>query len=168
VVLREHLRPELEGLPKFRAKSWGYTAYVEGWGLYAESLGREMGFYVDPYDHFGQLASELLRAVRLVVDTGLHALGWSRERAIAYFTAESTTAHHEVLTEVDRYLSIPAQALSYKLGELTISRLRREATAALGERFDVRAFHDLVLGAGPLPLDVLEERARGWIAERAG
>ena len=141
---------------------------MEGWGLYAESLGREMGFYVDPYDHFGQLASELLRAVRLVVDTGLHALGWSRERAIAYFTAESTTAHHEVLTEVDRYLSIPAQALSYKLGELTISRLRREATAALGERFDVRAFHDLVLGAGPLPLDVLEERARGWIAERAG
>ena len=159
---------ELEGLPKVRSKSWGYTAYVEGWGLYAESLGREMGFYTDPYNHFGQLASELLRAIRLVVDTGLHALAWSREQAVDYFVTNSTTSVHEVTTEVDRYLSIPAQALSYKIGELTISRLRREAAAALGETFDLRGFHDLVLGAGALPLDVLEERARGWISERAG
>lgn len=159
---------ELEGLPKFRSKSWAYTAYVEGWGLYAESLGTEMGFYTDPYNRFGQLASELLRAIRLVVDTGLHALAWSRQEAIDYFVANSTTSLHEVTTEVDRYLSIPAQALSYKLGELTISRLRREAAEALGDRFDLRGFHDLVLGAGALPLDVLEERTRGWIAERAG
>jgi len=158
---------ELEGLPKFRTKSWGYTAYVEGWGLYAESLGDEMGFYRDLYDKFGQLSSELLRAVRLVVDTGLHALGWSRQQAIDYFTENSTTPLHEIVTEVDRYLSIPAQALSYKIGELTIARLRSEASAALGEAFDLRAFHDLVLGAGALPLDVLEERTRAWVSERA-
>ena len=162
------LAAELPGLPKFRAKSWSYTAYVEGWGLYAESLGDRMGFYTDPYNRFGQLASELLRAIRLVVDTGLHSLGWPRQQAIDYFAENSTTPMHEIATEVDRYLSIPGQALAYKVGERTISRLRDDAAAQLGERFDLRAFHDLVLGAGALPLHVLEERTAGWIAERAG
>ena len=160
------LAAELEGLPPFRTKGW-HTAYGEGWALYAESLGDDMGFYRDPYARFGQLSSEMLRAVRLVVDTGLHALGWSRERAIAYFAENSTTPAHEVVTEVDRYLSIPGQALAYKVGELTISRLRSEAAAALGDAFDVRAFHDLVLGAGSLPLDILGERVRGWVTDRS-
>ncbi|HVM09242.1 MAG TPA: DUF885 domain-containing protein [Acidimicrobiales bacterium] len=159
---------ELEGLPKFRTKSWAYTAYVEGWGLYAESLGAEMGFYSDPYNRFGQLSSELWRAIRLVVDTGMHALGWSRERAIDYCVENSTATMHEIRSEIDRYLSIPGQALTYKLGELTIQRLRREASAALGSGFDLRSFHDLMLGAGPLPLDVLEERTRAWINHRDG
>ena len=158
------LAAELEGLPKFRTKGWGYTAYVEGWGLYAESLGEEMGFYRDPYDRFGQLSSELLRAIRLVVDTGMHALGWSREQAIAYFGENSTTPRHEIVTEVDRYLSIPGQALAYKVGQLTISRLRTELAASLGDAFDLRRFHDLVLGAGALPLGMLEERGRAWAA----
>lgn len=156
---------ELEGLPKFRSKSWSYTAYVEGWGLYAESLGEEMGFYGDPYDKFGQLASELWRAIRLVVDTGLHALGWSREQAIDYCRTNSTAATHDIVTEIDRYLSIPGQALSYKIGELTITRLRRQATERLGASFDLRSFHDTVLGAGALPLAVLEDRVGAW--ERA-
>jgi uncharacterized protein (DUF885 family) len=162
------LAAELEGLPKFRTKSWAYTAYVEGWGLYAESLGTEMGFYTDPYNRFGQLSSELWRAIRLVVDTGMHALGWSRERAIDYCVDNSTATMHEIRSEIDRYLSIPGQALTYKLGELTIQRLRREASAALGTGFDLRAFHDLMLGGGALPLDVLEERTRAWINNRDG
>ncbi|HEX7168993.1 MAG TPA: DUF885 domain-containing protein [Acidimicrobiales bacterium] len=158
------LAAELEGLPKFRSKSLEYNAFAEGWGLYAESLGDDMGFYRDPYSKFGQLSSELWRAIRLVVDTGMHALGWERQRAIDYCLENSTAAMHDVQTEIDRYLSIPAQALSYKVGELTIRRLRHEATAAAGAAFDLRAFHDLVIGAGGLPLEVLEERVRAWAA----
>ncbi len=162
------LAAELEGLPRFRTMNYGYTAYVEGWGLYAESLGPELGLYTDPYSRFGQLTYEMWRAVRLVVDTGIHAFGWSREQAIEYFRERSSKPLHDITVEVDRYISWPGQALAYKLGERTITRLRREASAALGPRFDVRAFHDVVLGAGALPLDVLESRVRAWLETVAG
>ncbi|MBW3614430.1 MAG: DUF885 domain-containing protein [Actinobacteria bacterium] len=157
------LAAELEGLPRFRTMNYGYTAYVEGWGLYAESLGRELGLYTDPYSRFGALTYEMWRAVRLVVDTGIHAFGWSRQQAIDYFRERSSKPLHDITVEVDRYISWPAQALAYKLGERTITRLRREALDALGPAFDVRLFHDVVLGGGALPLDVLESRVRSWI-----
>lgn len=161
------LAAELEGLPRFRTQGYGYTAYVEGWGLYAEKLGAEIGFYTDPHSRFGQLTYEMWRAVRLVVDTGIHAFGWTRQQAIDFFAAHSAKPLHDITVEVDRYISWPAQALAYKLGELAFLRLRGEAADALGDRFDVRAFHDHVLGAGPLPLDVLEERFRAWLAARS-
>ncbi|MDP9441495.1 MAG: DUF885 domain-containing protein [Actinomycetota bacterium] len=157
------LAAELEGLPRFRTMNYGYTAYVEGWGLYAESLGTELGFYTDPYSRFGQRTYEMWRAVRLVVDTGIHAFGWSRQQAIDFFRERSSKPLHDITVEVDRYISWPAQALAYKLGERTITGLRREAAAALGPRFDARTFHDVVLGAGALPLDVLETRVRAWV-----
>ena len=162
------LAAELPDLPKFRTKTWSaYTAYVEGWGLYAESLGAEMeGFYADPYSRFGQLSYEMWRAVRLVVDTGIHTLGWSREQAIAFFRENSGKPDHDIAVEVDRYISWPGQALAYKLGELKIKELRAHAEATLGDRFDIRAFHDEVLGAGALPLDVLESRVRLWAGRR--
>lgn len=155
---------ELEDLPRFRTMTYGYTAYTEGWGLYAESLGTELGLYTDPYSRFGQLTYEMWRAVRLVVDTGIHAFGWSRQQAIDFFRERSSKPLHDITVEVDRYISWPAQALAYKLGERTITGLRREAAAELGPRFDVRSFHDVVLGAGALPLDVLESRVRAWVA----
>ncbi len=159
------LAQEMPEMPEFRKNSF-YTAYIEGWGLYAESLGGEMGFYKDPYARFGQLTYEIWRAIRLVVDTGMHALGWRRDQAIAYFVENAGKAEHDIVVEIDRYIVWPGQALAYKIGELKIKELRAFAARELGPRFDVRAFHDRVLGAGAIPLDVLEERIRGFVAER--
>jgi uncharacterized protein (DUF885 family) len=151
-------------LPDFRRHA-GYNAYIEGWALYSEALGYDLGLYRDLHSQFGQLSYEMWRAIRLVVDTGMHALGWSREEAIEFFAGNTGKPLHDITVEVDRYLVWPAQALSYKLGELAIRKLRHEAEAALGGRFDLRAFHDELLGEGALPLDVLTERMRAWVAE---
>ena len=163
--LQISIAQELPNVPEFR-RFGGYTAFVEGWALYAESLGPEMGFYQDPYSKFGQLTYEMWRAVRLVLDTGLHSMDWSREQAIRYFVENSAKTEHDITVEVDRYIVWPGQALAYKTGELEIKRLRALAQAELGARFDVRAFHDEVLGAGPLPLELLDGRVRSWIAAR--
>ena len=160
------LAQELENVPKFR-RFGNFNAYAEGWGLYAESLGPELGMYTDPYSKFGQLTYEMWRAVRLVVDTGMHAKGWTRQQAIDFFVANSSKPLHDIEVEIDRYLTWPGQALGYKIGELKIKELRARAERTLGPKFDVRAFHDTVLGAGPLPLSLLETRVNGWIAERS-
>jgi len=159
------LAQEMENVPEFR-KHERFTAYVEGWGLYAESLGSEMGFYKNPYARFGQLTYEMWRSIRLVVDTGMHSLGWSREKAIEYFKENAPKAEHDIVVEVDRYIVWPGQALAYKLGELKIKELRARATQLLGKQFDLRAFHDEILGNGPLPLELLESRIDRWIAAR--
>jgi uncharacterized protein (DUF885 family) len=156
---------ELKDLPDFRRFSF-FVAYAEGWALYAESLGDEMGFYKDPYSKFGQLSAEMMRACRLVVDTGLHAFGWSRERAIAYMTDNAALNEDFATAEVDRYIVWPAQALGYKVGELKIKELRAKAKAALGDRFDLRRFDNAVIDDGSLPLDVLQSRIDEWIAAR--
>ncbi|MGZ5046996.1 MAG: DUF885 domain-containing protein [Usitatibacter sp.] len=153
---------ELTGLPTFRRALW-YVAYGEGWALYAESLGYEMGFYTDPYSRFGALSAEMLRACRLVVDTGIHSMGWSREQAIRYLADNSGVHEDFAAAEVDRYIVLPGQALGYKVGELKIKALRAKAKAALGERFDLRRFHNAVLDDGALPLTVLEARIDEWI-----
>lgn len=161
------LGQELEDMPFFRRMS-PYTAYVEGWGLYAESLGEEMGFYKDPYSKFGQLTYEMWRAIRLVVDTGMHTLGWSRQQAIDFFLANTGKQEHDIIVEVDRYIVWPGQALAYKIGELKIKELRALAEKELGEKFDIRAFHDTVLGNGAVPLAVLEIQVREWITSVKG
>ncbi|MFQ5701527.1 MAG: DUF885 family protein [Acidobacteriota bacterium] len=153
---------ELENLPRFR-RFGGYTAYSEGWGLYAESLGRELGVYQDPYQYFGALAAELWRAIRLVVDTGLHHEGWTRQQVLDYMYANTAVKQARAVSEAERYIAIPGQALAYKIGQLKISELRALAQRELGDRFDVREFHDQVLEVGALPLDVLEQKIAAWI-----
>jgi len=159
------IQQELGELPAFR-RFGGYTAFTEGWGLYAESLGTEMGFYTDPYMRYGGLQAELWRAIRLVLDTGMHAKGWTREQALDYAYATSDTAETRAVSEVERFIAIPSQALAYKIGQMKIQELRDRAEAALGPAFDVRDFHAIVIGAGAVPLDVLESRVDAWIADR--
>lgn len=162
------LAQENEALPNFM-RFGGNTAYVEGWALYAETLGYPMGLFADPYQRQGTLDDEMLRAMRLVVDTGIHAKGWSREQAIDYMLANSGMGRTDATAEVERYIAIPGQALAYKVGALTIQRLRKKAEDALGERFDIRAFHQQVLGTGALPLPVLEAKIDHWLmTSRAG
>ncbi|MGW8368680.1 MAG: DUF885 domain-containing protein, partial [Gammaproteobacteria bacterium] len=156
------IQQELTDLPRFR-RFGGYTAYVEGWALYTESLGRELGLFTDPYQYYGKLNDEMLRAMRLVVDTGLHTEGWTREQAIAYMLENSSLAESDVVAEVERYIAIPGQALSYKIGQLRILELRARAESKLGDKFDVKDFHSMVLRGGALPMAVLEARTDRWI-----
>jgi prolyl oligopeptidase len=159
------LQQELGDMPNFRRFS-GFTAFVEGWGLYSESLGYDLGLYEDPYSRFGALTYEMWRAVRLVVDTGIHYKGWTRQQAIDFFKDNAAKTEHDIVNEIDRYIGNPGQALAYKIGQLKILSLRASAETRLGDRFDVRAFHDELLGAGALPLDVLENRMDAWIASQ--
>ena len=161
------LQQELTGLPMFR-RFGGETAFTEGWGLYAESLGKELGVYTDPYSYFGYLQNELWRAIRLVVDTGLHSRGWTREQVIAYMLENSATAETPAISETERYMAIPGQALAYKIGELKIQALRDRAEAELGDDFDIRAFHAEVLKDGSVPLEILERTLARWIAAPQG
>jgi uncharacterized protein (DUF885 family) len=156
---------ELESVPEFRTQSF-FNAYAEGWGLYAERLAKEMGAYQDPYSDFGRLSSEIWRAIRLVVDTGLHAKGWTEQEAVDYFLANSSSAEAAIRSEVQRYLAWPGQATSYKIGMMKILELRAKARAELGDRFDIKGFHDTVLGGGGLPLEILERRVNDWVASR--
>ena len=153
---------ELGELPYFRRNAFE-TAFVEGWGLYAESLGEDMGMYRTPYERFGRLSYEMWRACRLVADTGIHWMGWDIEQARQCFAENTALSPHNIQTELERYIATPGQALAYKIGELTMQRLRREATTTLGDRFDIRAFHDELLSAGAVPMDVLEARMHRWV-----
>ena len=164
--LQISLAQELEDMPEFR-KSYYTTTFGEGWGLYAEKLAGEAGFYRTPYERFGQLSYEMWRAVRLVVDTGMHMFGWDRQRAIDFFASNTAKSLHDIEVEIDRYISWPGQALAYKLGELKFKELRARATEKLGDKFDVREFHDQLLNRGALPLDILEQRINAWILSRA-
>ena len=143
-----------------------YPGYGEGWALYAEKLGVEMDIYETPYDHFGRLTYDMWRAVRLVVDTGMHYKGWTRQQAIDFFKANAAKTEHDIVNEIDRYILWPGQALAYKIGQLKILQLRERAELHFGERFDIRAFHDELLGAGALPLDLLEQRMDRWMASQ--
>lgn len=159
------LQQELDDVPDFR-RFLGFTAFVEGWGLYSERLGYELGLYKDPYSRFGQLTYDMWRAVRLVVDTGLHYKGWTRQQAIDFFKDNAAKTEHDIINEIDRYIGNPGQALAYKIGQLKMLTLRERAERRLGEKFDVRAFHDQLLGAGALPLDLLEQRMDEWLADQ--
>jgi len=160
------VQQRLEGLPKFRLHGLGFNAYIEGWALYAEQLGKEVGFYQDPVSDYGRLSSELFRAVRLVVDTGIHAKGWSRDQVVDFFRKSGAVDEPTLQSETDRYISWPAQALSYKLGQLKFRELRDRAQKELGPKFDLRKFHDEMLDGGTLPLDMLDARTNKWIAEQ--
>ena len=159
------LQQELGDMPNFR-RFLGFTAFVEGWGLYSERLGYDLGLYKDPYSRFGQLTYDMWRAVRLVVDTGMHYKGWTRQQAIDFFKDNAAKAEHDIVNEIDRYIGNPGQALAYKIGQLKILALRARAERQLGEDFDIRAFHDELLGAGALPLDLLEQRMDKWLARQ--
>jgi uncharacterized protein (DUF885 family) len=159
------VQQQLVGLPKFRLHGLGFNAYIEGWALYAEELGKEVGFYQDPVSDYGRLSSELFRAVRLVVDTGIHAKGWSRDQVVEFMRKSGAVDEPTIQAETDRYIAWPAQALSYKLGQLKIRELRERARQELGPKFDIRKFHDEILNGGTLPLDMLEARTDKWIAE---
>jgi uncharacterized protein (DUF885 family) len=163
--LQISIAQELDGLPAFRKYS-GYTAYAEGWGLYSERLGKDVGFYQDPYSDYGRLEGDIWRAIRLVVDTGVHSEHWTREQMVQYFHDHSAIDETSIQAEVDRYIAWPGQALAYKIGQLKILELRDRAKTALGDKFDLRAFHDQVLDSGALPLDVLSERIDAWIASQ--
>jgi uncharacterized protein (DUF885 family) len=158
------VQQQLTSLPKFRLHSLGFNAYVEGWALYAEQLGKEVGFYQDPVSDYGRLSSELFRAVRLVVDTGIHSKGWTRDQVVVFFRNSGAVDEPTIQSETDRYIAWPAQALSYKLGQLKIRELRDRAQKELGPKFDIRTFHDEILDGGTLPLDMLDERTTKWIA----
>jgi uncharacterized protein (DUF885 family) len=160
------IQQQLQGLPKFRLHGLFFNAYGEGWALYAEGLGKEVGFYQDPVSDYGRLSSELFRAVRLVVDTGIHAQGWSRDQVVEFMRKSGAIDEPTIQSETDRYIAWPAQALSYKLGQLKIRELRDRAQKELGPRFDIRTFHDEILNGGTLPLDLLETRTNRWIAEQ--
>jgi uncharacterized protein (DUF885 family) len=160
------VQQQLTGLPKFRLHGLGFNAYIEGWALYAEQLGKEVGFYQDPVSDYGRLSSELFRAVRLVVDTGIHSKGWSRDQVVDFFRKSGAVDEPTVQSETDRYIAWPAQALSYKLGQLKFRELRDRAQKELGPKFDIRTFHDEMLDGGTLPLDLLEARTDKWIAEQ--
>jgi uncharacterized protein (DUF885 family) len=165
--LQISLSQEMEDAPEFR-KHGDYTAFVEGWALYSESLGGEIGLYKDPYMKYGQLTYEMWRAIRLVVDTAMHSMGWSRQQAIDYFMANSSKMEHDITVEIDRYIVWPGQALGYKIGELKIKELRAYATKELGSKFDIRKFHDRVLENGALPMDILEKRIKEWVEREKG
>jgi uncharacterized protein (DUF885 family) len=156
---------ELTGIPEFRKYNY-YTAYTEGWGLYAERLGKDVGFYTDPYSDYGRLEGDIWRAIRLVVDTGVHSEHWNRQQMVDYFHAHSSIAEPDVQAEVDRYIAIPSQALGYKIGQLKFLELRDKAQKALGAKFDIRGFHDTILDSGALPLDVVEQQVDAWIASQ--
>jgi uncharacterized protein (DUF885 family) len=160
------VQQQLTGLPKFRLHSLGFNAYIEGWALYAEQLGKEVGFYEDPVSDYGRLSSELFRAVRLVVDTGIHSKGWTREQVVEFFRKSGAVDEPTIQSETDRYIAWPAQALSYKLGQLKFRELRERARKELGAKFDIRTFHDEMINGGTLPLDLLEARTNKWIAEQ--
>jgi uncharacterized protein (DUF885 family) len=160
------VQQQLTGLPKFRLHGLGFNAYTEGWALYAEQLGKEVGFYQDPVSDYGRLSSELFRAVRLVVDTGIHSKGWTRDQVVDFFRKSGAVDEPTIQSETDRYIAWPAQALSYKLGQLKIRQLRERAQKELGAKFDIRIFHDEILNGGTLPLDMLEARTDKWIAQQ--
>jgi uncharacterized protein (DUF885 family) len=160
------IQRQLTGLPKFRLQGLGFTAFVEGWALYAERLGKEVGFYQDSASEYGRLSSELWRAVRLVIDTGIHSNGWTRDQAVEFMRKSGAVDEATIQSEVDRYIAWPAQACSYKIGQLKFLELRERARKELGPKFDIRAFHDEMLNGGSLTLDLLEVRTNKWIAQQ--